>query len=292
VKTIGIIGAGNMGLAMATRLIGRGCTVLACDIDVQRQALARAAGCTLAATPADAAAADAVLIAVVDAAQIDTVLHGPRGLLAAVKAGTPVLLMSTIAPDDTVRFAADVQRAGAMPLDAPMSGGPARAQRGELSLMLAGAQAALDAAAPLTQLLANRVFQLGASPGDAMKMKLVNNLLAGIHLAAGAQALALAEKLRLDPQTALAVIQSSSGASWIAGDRLQRALQEDYAPRAAAHILAKDVGLAVALAQSQNAAIAGAREALQAFKHAVQAGCGADDDAVLYRLAQQVMAAA
>jgi L-threonate 2-dehydrogenase len=286
-KTVSIIGMGNMGLPMAQRLIARGTKVLACDIAMPRQELASAAGCTLAATPAHCACADAVLIAVVDAGQIETVLAGARGLLAALKPRTPVLVMSTIAPADAARFAQRIEQAGGLAVDAPMSGGPARAQRGQLSLMLAGSDQALQASAPLTARLANRVFHLGTHAGDAMKMKLVNNLLAGIHLAAGAQALALTRKLGLNPQTALEVMQASSGASWIANDRLSRALQNDYAPRAAAHILAKDVRLAVALADSEQVVVAGAQEALSAFKHALVQGCGDEDDAVLYRLAVQ-----
>jgi L-threonate 2-dehydrogenase len=287
-KTVSIIGVGNMGLAMAQRVIACGTDVLACDIAAPRQALARAAGCTLAAAPEQCAQADAVLIAVVDAAQIDAVLCGTHGLLAVLKAHTPVLVMSTIAPADAARFAQMIEQAGGFAVDAPMSGGPARAQRGELSLMLAGNDQALQASAPLAAQLANRVFHLGARTGDAMKMKLVNNLLAGIHLAAGAQALALAHKLGLNPHTALEVIQASSGASWIANDRLPRALRDDYAPRAAAHILAKDVGLAVGLMESASAAVAGAHEALDAFAHALAQGCGDEDDAVLYRIACSV----
>jgi 3-hydroxyisobutyrate dehydrogenase len=291
-KTVGIIGVGNMGLAMAEQLLAAGFAVLACDIDPGRMKLAQKAGCALADSPAQlAAVADAVLIVVVNAAQIETVIHAPGGLAHALRQQTPVLLMSTIAPRDAARFAADIQAAGGQLLDAPISGGPARARRGELSLMLAGSDAALAAAKPLTDALGSRSFYLGYRAGDAMKMKLVNNLLAGINLAASAQALALAGKLAIDPSVALSVIQASSGASWIAGDRLPRALADDYTPRAAAQILAKDVGLAVEMMRSAQCHVAGADQALAAFSAALAAGCGDEDDAVLYRLARSATAA-
>lgn len=291
-KTVGIIGAGNMGLAMAQRLLASGFAVAACDIDPARMSLAQQAGCALADSPARlAAVADALLIVVVNAAQIETVVHAAGGLAHALRQHAPVLLMSTVAPQDAARFAADIQAASGLPLDAPISGGPARARRGELSLMLAGSDAALAAAKPFTDVLGNRSFYLGHRAGDAMKMKLVNNLLAGIQLAASAQTLALAGKLGLDPNIALSVIQASSGASWIAGDRLPRALAGDYAPRAAAHILTKDVGLAVEMMRSRQSDVAGADQALAAFNAAVAAGCGDQDDAVLYRLACGVTAA-
>jgi 3-hydroxyisobutyrate dehydrogenase len=285
-KTVGVIGVGNMGLPMAQRLLQSGLSVIACDIDAQRQRLAKEAGCTIADSPAAiAAGADAVLIVVVNAAQIQTVIHGEHGLAHALRQQTPVLCMSTIAPQDASRFAADLQAAGALALDAPVSGGPSRALNGELSLMLAGSDRAMAAAKPVTEKLASRCFALGHRPGDAMKMKLVNNLLAGINLAASAQALAMAKQLGLDPAVALSVIQSSSGASWIGGDRLPRALNNDYAPRAAAHILAKDVDLAVQLMHTAGVAVAGAQDALAAFAGAVASNAGDEDDAVLYRIA-------
>jgi 3-hydroxyisobutyrate dehydrogenase-like beta-hydroxyacid dehydrogenase len=289
-KSVLIVGVGNMGLAMAKRLVKCGVTVFAADIDPLARDKALAARCRIVALADAVHEADAVLIAVVNAAQVSEVLDGPQGLLACIKPGLPVLVMSTIGASQATALAQRLSDAGAWPIDGPMSGGPVRAEQGQMSLMLAGAPPALAAVAPLCALLANRVFDLGEAPGDAMKMKLVNNLLAGINLAAGAQALALAQHLGLDAAQALEVVQASSGASWIVGDRMTRALAGDYVPRAHAHILAKDVGLAMEMAADAGVDMPLGTLAHAAFLAACQAGWADLDDGVLFKLAQQRIA--
>jgi len=181
---------------------------------------------------------------VVDSAQIDAVLDGPQGLLATLSPGKLVLFCSTISPVDSARFAAAVLRTGAAVLDAPISGGPARAQAGTMSMMLAGEAVTLAKASALLDAVAGKRFVISGQPGDAAKAKLVNNLMAGIHLMAGAEALALAERLGLDPVQMTALISASSGQSWMFDDRMPRALADDFEPRAQAHVLTKDVRLA------------------------------------------------
>src|SRR6202008_2723774 len=146
--------------------------------------------------------------------------------------------------------AAAVTARGALALDAPISGGPARARAGQLSMMVAGTSAAFERAQPVFDALAARVFNVGAAPGLGATMKLVNNLLAGAYLAAGAEAFAIGRKAGLDPQTMAQVFGASSGQSWILDDRLARLNVGDARPRAQMHILAKDVRLAVELARS------------------------------------------
>jgi L-threonate 2-dehydrogenase len=289
-KRVAVIGAGNMGLAMAERLLSRGFEVTAVDTDPAACRRASAAGCALAATPLQAAqAADAVLVAVVSGPQVLEVIGGTgahdTGLL---RAGAwpprlPVLLMSTVAVDEAVDAAARLTHAGLLAIDAPMSGGPARARSGTLSLMLAGAAEAIEAAAPLTGALADRRFFIGTTPGDAMKVKLLNNLLAAVNLAAGVRALAAAKALGVAPAMLLEVVAASSGASWIVNDRMPRALAGDFEPRAAMHILRKDVGLAKALLESAGLPAGFAALAEHDFAAACEAGFGALDDCALYR---------
>lgn len=279
---VAIIGLGNMGLGMAKALLRARLLVHGCDIAAPARAVAQAAGVQLHPTPSMAAAqADTVLIAVVNAAQIEQVL---ADLLPALEPRHTVLFMSTIAPSDASRFAASVQARRAMAIDAPMSGGPARAASGQLSLMLAGSAAALVRAQPVTDALANRVFVLSPAPGDAMKAKLLNNLLAGIHLAAGAQALRLAGELGLDSSVFLELTQASSGQSWIAGDRLTRALADDFEPRSYLHILSKDVHLANAFLAQQGYGMALGQAAQAVFQAGLDAGFRDLDDAALYQL--------
>ena len=146
--------------------------------------------------------------------------------------GQTVLLCPTIAPQDAEALAAALAERGIGCIDAPMSGGPARARDGSMSLMLAAPQALLARHAPLLEVLSSRRFVISERAGDGARTKLVNNLLAGINLVGAAEAMALAERLGLDLSTTLDVIEQSSGQSWIGSDRMRRAIAGDLEPRA------------------------------------------------------------
>lgn len=292
---VAVVGIGNMGLAMALRLRDAGQAVRVHDIDPGRLALAAAAGAAPAGTAAQAAAGCAVLIvAVVDAAQADAVLFGQGdrpGAAAALPPQATVVLCPTIGPQDVERLAARLLQAGLACLDAPMSGGPVRARDGSMSMMVAGATSTWLALQPLLRHLAQRLFHISDRPGDGARTKLVNNLLAASHLAAAAEAMALAQRLGLDGAATLAVINASSGHSWIGADRLARALAGDFAPRAHTTLLAKDSALALAMAaQAGLRPPLGAAAAAQ-FQAALAAGYGDDDDGRLLSLLQRQFAA-
>jgi 3-hydroxyisobutyrate dehydrogenase-like beta-hydroxyacid dehydrogenase len=152
-----------------------------------------------------------------------------------------------------------------------------------MTMMVAGAAPAVARCEPVLDAVAGRVFRVGDVPGTAAKFKIVNNLLAAVNLAAGAEALALAVRAGLDPERFVEVVNASSGASWMFADRLPRALAGDFAPRAAAKILAKDAGIAAEFASrlGQDATFASAAHA--AFRRLVDAGYGEMDDAVICR---------
>jgi 3-hydroxyisobutyrate dehydrogenase len=279
--SIGIVGIGAMGLPMARRLQRCGQAPLVRDIDARAVAAAEASGlvaCDSAAALAERC--DTIVVVVVDAAQVDDVLFGDGGVVHAARAQT-VVLCSTIAPDDTERCRERLAAHGIATVDAPVSGGPARAEQGTLSMMVAAQPAVLARCEPLLRTLASSLHLVGARVGDAARVKLVNNLLAGIHLAAGAEAYALGTRLGLDPRLLFDVIQASSGASWIVGDRMARALAGDGEPRARTRILAKDIGLALQLAQAAGVHAPLAHEALAAFRATVDAGFGDADDAAV-----------
>jgi 3-hydroxyisobutyrate dehydrogenase len=284
-NTAGIVGVGNMGGGMAARLLACGWRVRACDLVPAKVQALVGEGAIAAASPAQAAdGADALIVCVVDAQQADAVLFGADGAAAALAPGTPVLLCPTIAPQDVERIAQALADRGLAPIDAPMSGGPARAREGTMSLMVACADAVFDAQQPLLRALSARVFHVGTRPGDGARTKLVNNLLAGINLAGAAEALALAERLGLDPGRTLDVIEQSSGQSWIGSDRMRRAIAGDYAPLAHVTLLHKDTRLALEAARAAGFAASLGPVAHAAFERAVAAGHADLDDAVLYEL--------
>ena len=286
--TVGIVGVGAMGMAMARNLHAKGWQVSTRDVRAEADAEARALGLSVCASPqALAARVDIVIVVVVNAQQIDAVLFGADGVVTATDAAKTVMLCSTIAPQDTQRFAARLATHGIATLDAPISGGPARALAGTMSMMLAAPAAVLAPRQALLADLAEKRFVVSETIGDAAKAKLVNNLLAGINLVAGAEALALSAKIGLDPQTMFDIVRASSGASWVFEDRMARALTEDYSPpRAAAHILTKDMGLATALAASVNHGTPLGDAALAKLRETVARGWSELDDAAVIKTYQ------
>jgi 3-hydroxyisobutyrate dehydrogenase len=286
---VAFIGIGNMGLAMALRLRDAGQPVRVHDIDLTRHALAAAAGAELADSPAAVAAGCALLIVVVvDAAQTEAVLFGPAGAAAALPTGATVMLCPTIGPADVERLAARLVEAGLGCLDAPMSGGPARARDGSMSLMVAAPPDLWAAHQRLLRHVAARLFHVGERPGDGARTKLVNNLLAATNLAAAAEAIALAQQLGLDGAQTLAVIEQSSGHSWIGADRMTRALAGDFEPRAHTTLLAKDSALALAMAAEAGITPTLGTQAAAMFQAALAAGYGGEDDARLLSLVRQL----
>jgi L-threonate 2-dehydrogenase len=262
-RDVAVVGAGNMGGAMVARLCEAGRAVVVCDIDPLRQQQAADAGASLAETPALAAAAldDAgvLIVCVVDAAQSREVLFGAQGAAARLHAGQTVMLC-------------------------PMSGGPARARDGGMSLMLAAPDALLARHDALLARLSSNRFVISERVGDGARTKLVNNLLAGINLVGAAEVLALADRMGLDMGATLDVIERSSGQSWIGSDRMRRAIEGDLVPRAHVTLLEKDTRLAVEAAQAAGFEGPLGARAAAVFAQAHAAGLAALDDSALLGL--------
>jgi L-threonate 2-dehydrogenase len=281
----GVIGVGSMGLAMAGRLRERGRAVCVRDVRGEREAMAERDGATACATPAALARrCHVVIVAVVDAPQTEAVLFGSDGVAAAAAPGTCVVLCPTIAPESIESITARLEAIGLDWIEAPMSGGPTRAREGTMSLMVACRDAVFERHAALLAILADPVFRLGERAGDGARVKLVNNLLAAINLVGASEAIALAERVGLDPALALSVIERSSGQSWIGSDRLRRAFVGDTAFCAHASLLAKDSRLAMAMAAAVGAEARLGSMAAATFANAVAIGRGDLDDSCLLDL--------
>lgn len=279
---VSIIGVGNMGGAMAARLGSLGWAPWVHDIDAGKVTVLMPYGALVPADIAQAASKSiATIVCVVDAAQTHDVLFGPQGIANILPAGHIVVLCPTMAPDDVERIARELQALGVDMVDAPMSGGPARAREGSMSLMVACADGIFARCQPLLKALSSKVFHISQRLGDGARTKLVNNLLAGINLVGAAEAMALAERMGLDLKTTLDVIEQSSGQSWIGSDRMHRAIGGDLAPRAHMTLLAKDTRLAIEAAQAAGFAGPLGATASQLFAKAVQAGLADQDDGAL-----------
>jgi 3-hydroxyisobutyrate dehydrogenase-like beta-hydroxyacid dehydrogenase len=272
---------------MAECLLRKGFDVIVRDLVSERvDALVRM-GAARASSAADVAArAPVIFTVVVDAAETDTVLFGEGGdgVIAATRsaaAPATVVMCSTVAPAYVRELAAHLARHRIALVDAPISGGPQRARDGTLSMMAAAPDDVIAGVQPVLEAVAARLFRVGTRAGDGSAMKIVNNMLAGINLAAAAEALGLAEKMGMDLPLVCDVVNASSGGSWIFGDRMPRALARDYRPKAATKILAKDIGLALDIAAAAGYDATIARAARAAFEGALANGFGEADDAAL-----------
>ncbi len=286
-QPIGVVGIGQMGLAMALRLRDVGHVVWVHDVDAARMDLARDEGLALAANAAEVASqVDVLLLAVVDAAQCDAALFSPGGAAEALRQGSTVVLCSTVSPSEVQAMARLLCDLGVQAVDAPMSGGPHRARDGSMSMMVAASADVLETLWPLLQQLSSRLFKVGEQVGDGAKTKLVNNLLAAIHLAGVAEAMALAERIGLNLSSTLEVIEQSSGQSWIGSERMRRAFQGDLTVRAAMALLAKDSRLAMSMSNQTGLALSVGHAAQSSFDQGCADGFADQDDAQLWRWVQ------
>ncbi|MCE2870888.1 MAG: NAD(P)-dependent oxidoreductase [Oxalobacteraceae bacterium] len=286
IKTIGVIGAGSMGMAIALNLQQKGYGIVIRDIRTDVENTARNHGLVVADSPAELAAkSDFILIIVVNAAQAHQVLFGVNGVSQIAPENKTIMISSTIAPDDTEIISKQLINHGFSVLDAPVSGGPVRARDGTMSLMLAGEDSVIAHHSDVLQAISDRIFRLGSRLGDGARYKLINNLVAGINLVAASEAVALAKHMGLDTEKMVALMSASSGQSMMLDDRLPRALANDYAPRAYAYILTKDVALGLRMAESVGTDSPMAAHALEIFKATLARGFDElDDSAVLKTL--------
>jgi L-threonate 2-dehydrogenase len=287
IPTVGVIGTGAMGLGVVQSLLRKGFPVVVRDINPAAETAAVAAGATARPTPA-AVARDSslVILLVVDAPQIESVLFGADGAAPALAPGAIVMMSSTVAPAFVASVAPRLATMGVRLLDAPVSGGPQRAADGTMTIMVSGDDATVaECRAPLAA-ISGKCFVVGTRPGAAATFKVLNNQLAAVNLAAGAEAMALALRAGIDPRLFLEVVNASSGASWIFTDRMTRALDGDRTPRAATTLLNKDVGIAVDTATTLEFDAPLARAARDIFAAAVAAGLGPEDDASMLQYYQ------
>ncbi|MBG0737886.1 NAD(P)-dependent oxidoreductase [Paeniglutamicibacter antarcticus] len=283
---VAVLGLGAMGLPMATRLASQ-LTVHGFDISADRLALAAAAGIArFESARAAASGADAVLLAVRNADQLNDVLFGADGIAEVLDSGSVVILTSTVGMEAIPAAVARLAEHGIALVDAPLSGGPARAGTGDLLIVVGADPAALEQARPVLGLLASTLTIVGDRPGDGQALKTVNQLLCGVHIAAAAEALALATALGLDGARTLAALEAGAAGSFMLSNRGPRMLQA-YAEGGAEvlsrlDIFVKDMGIVgkAARAAGLPAPVAAAAEQLYLLGQAQGLGT-ADDSAVI-----------
>jgi putative dehydrogenase len=278
--TIGFIGLGAMGMGMARSLLRAGFTVRGFDVVPAAIANFEEAGGVGASSPADAAlGADLLVVMVLNAEQVASVLFGEDGAAAQLAAGAVVMVCSTVPPAFARQTAQRLAEMGIEMLDTPVSGGTVRAADGELSVMASGSADAFAKAEAVLAAVAANVYRLGDECGQGSSMKMINQLLAGVHIASAAEAIAFAAKAGMDLQTVYDVICNSAGGSWMFQNRVPHILANDYTPHSAVDIWIKDLGIVLDTAKAEKFPLPLTAAAYQLYLAASAQGWGRIDDA-------------
>jgi L-threonate 2-dehydrogenase len=282
---VGVIGLGAMGAGMAGSLRRAGHRVHVCDARPGVAEAFAAQGGVACATPADVARQCGIVISVVvNAQQTEAVLYGDGGAAAAMAPGSVFVMCSTVDPNWSIAQEARLEAMQLHYLDAPISGGAARAASGEMTMMTAGRPAAYERCGGVLEAMAAKVYRLGDRAGNGSKVKIINQLLAGVHIAAAAEAMALGLREGVDAAALYEVITHSAGNSWMFENRMAHVLKADYTPLSAVDIFVKDLGLVLDTARATKFPLPLASTAHQMFMQASTAGHGREDDAAVIKI--------
>jgi putative dehydrogenase len=282
---VGVVGLGSMGFGMALSLRRAGFDVVGCDVNSAARERFTLEGGRTALTPADAAHETDVLVSVVlNGAQTEAVLFGENGAATAMPEGSVFVSSATMDPDVARRLATSLEATGRHYLDAPISGGAQRASEGALTILASGSPAAFAGARPALDAMSAKLYELGDKPGEGAAFKMINQLLAGVHIAAACEAIAFAARQGLDIRKVYEVITASAGNSWMFENRVPHILDGDYTPRSAVDIFVKDLGIIQDMARGAKFPVPIAAAALQMFLMTSGAGMGSDDDTSVARI--------
>ncbi|WP_425101240.1 L-threonate dehydrogenase [Tropicibacter sp. S64] len=282
--TTAVIGLGSMGYGMAQSQLRAGLTCH--GFDINPKVMERFAGEGGASGPlVDVAGSlDAVTVVVLNAAQTEAVLFGEGGVVPLLKPGAVVLACATVPPDFARAMAARCAQSGVFYLDAPISGGSVKAAQGQLSIMASGTAEAFAAARPVLDACAATVFELGDEAGSGSAMKAVNQLLAGVHIAAMAEALTFGMTQGVSPDKFVEVISKCAGTSWMLENRAPHIVNGDYTPHSSVNIWPKDLGIVLDIAKSAKFSAPITAAAMQQYLAAQGMGLGGEDDAAVAKV--------
>ena len=284
--SVAVIGLGAMGMGAAQSCVRAGLDTYGVDLSAQARDVLQAAGAKAVAASADGFAdkLDAVLLLVVNAAQVEAVLFGESKLADKLKPGTAVMVSSTIAAQDARRFGEALAARGLLMLDAPVSGGAAKAAAGEMTVMAAGDDAVFAKLQPVLDAVAGKVYRCGKDIGQGATVKIIHQLLAGVHIAAGAEAMALAAKAGIPLDLMYDVVTHAAGNSWMFENRMKHVVDGDYTPLSMVDIFVKDLGLVTDTGKALRFPLPLASTAFNMFTEASNAGHGKEDDSAVIKI--------
>ncbi len=288
---VGFVGLGSMGLPMAVNVVRAGLAVSGFDIDARAvERLADAGGKTADSPAAAAEGAEVAVVVVLNSDQVERVLFDEGGVLETLPSGATVMVCTTVAPDYMRSLGDRLEARGYGLLDCPISGGIVGAEGGSLTTMASGPPAAFRACEPVIAAVGGKgkSYRLGAEVGIGSTVKMVNQLLAGIHIAASAEAVALGARAGADPRVIYEVISNAAGSSWMFNDRVPHMLAGDYTPHSALDIFVKDLGIVLDFGESTRFPLPLTAAAHQMFLMGAAAGLGRQDDSSVVKIFEQI----
>lgn len=285
-ENICVIGLGSMGMGAAKSCLRAGLNTWGVDLNPAALENLRQAGARDAQPSASAFAdqLDAVLLLVVNAQQVNAILFGEEGLAAKLRPGTVVMVSSTLSARDAQQIEQKLAQYQLLMLDAPVSGGAAKAASGEMTVMASGSEAAFTQLQSVLDAVAAKVYRVGSEIGLGSTVKIIHQLLAGVHIAVGAEAMALAARAGIPLETMYEVVTNAAGNSWMFENRMRHVVDGDYSPKSAVDIFVKDLNLVADTAKSLHFPLPLASTALNMFTEASNAGYGREDDSAVIKI--------
>ena len=283
-QVISVFGLGSMGFGVACSALAAGHHVYGFDVNPDSQSKFIAKGGDQAVVADAGAQSDVVVSVVLNGAQTVDILFGDNGIVPHMRPGSVVVSCATVAPDLARDLAARCDALQILYLDAPISGGSVKAAEGALTMMASGSASSFDAAKPTLDAITQTVYRLGDEAGAGSAMKAVNQLLAGVHIAAMGEALTFGISQGVDAARIVEVISKCAGTSWMFENRAPHVVDGDYTPHSAVNIWLKDLGIVLDVAKGSNFSAPLAAAALQQFVAAAGQGLGREDDAAVAKV--------
>ena len=288
VEKIGFIGLGAMGDGMTRNLLKAGYAVRGYDIDANATVrLADAGGDVASSAAAAAADADMLIVCVFSADQAETALFGDDGAVSTLGAGATVVMSTTMPPEHARAMAERLSESGHLFIDAPVTGGKTGADAGTLTVIASGPDTAMAAADGPLKAMGDRIYCIGAQAGAGSSVKMINQLLVGVHVVAAAEAIALATRAGVDPNVVYEVITHGQGNSLAFQSRVKTMLAGDYETRGALEIFPKDLGIVMDAGRALNFPLPLTSAALDQYQAAGAAGHGRADNAAVVKVYEQ-----
>ena len=282
IKNILVVGLGSMGFGIAQSLIRAGYSVYGQDKNLKQQKRLIEEGGYDKNIPFNDL--QAVIIVVLNEKQTREIIFGQNGISEKLKKNSLIMVCTTVAPDFAKEMASSCNDKGLLYLDAPISGGSKKSAEGKLSYMISGSQKAFEVAKPILDCTSETVFEFGEHVGSGSAMKAVNQMLAGVHIAAMAEAITFGITQGIDPKRFLEVISKCAGTSWMLENRTPHIIDNDYSPKSSINIWPKDLGIVLDIAKNSNFSAPLTAAALQQFFSAAGSGLGQEDDAAVAKI--------